>query len=327
MFARFGAARTSLTRRGFTLVELLVVIAIIGILVALLLPAVQAAREAARRMSCSNNMKEIGIALHNYHDTYLTLPPGKITHGTCCGTESGTSWAISILPYIEQGGLADLYPYTASTIKGPYKEFREARVAVYVCPSDIDTDKLEVPESGPGNAAGAKFHPGSYRCVGGRSNETTDGWWDNEQATRFKNIGKFNEWKGAMHWIGRINGAQELDVEKFATIRDGLSNTLMVGEMTTKTNTDRRTFWAYSYTSYNSSDVVPNSATLIGDFDKCASILSNVNACKRSWGSFHPGALQWLLCDGSVRAITLNVDMQILASMATIDGGEVVQIP
>ena len=315
-------------RRGFTLVELLVVIAIIGILVALLLPAVQAAREAARRMSCSNNLKEIGIALHNYHDTYNSLPPGKITHGPCCGTESGTSWAISILPYLEQSGLADLYPYTASTIHGPYKEFREARVEVYVCPSDQNTDKLEVPESGPGSTANAKFHPGSYRCVGGRSTATSTGWWDNEQATGFKSIGKFIEWRGPMHWIGRINGVQELDVESFAKIQDGTSNTLIVGEMTTKTNTRRRTFWAYSYTSYNSSDIVPHSATLLGDYEKCASIVPDINACKRGWGSFHPGGmLQWTLCDGSVRAISNTVDLEILGSMATINGSEVVQLP
>ena len=98
-------------KRGFTLVELLVVIAIIGVLVALLLPAVQSAREAARRSACQNNLKQIGLALHNYHDTFLYFPPGGITLGGCCATPSYTSWSISILPFLEQTPLADKYVY------------------------------------------------------------------------------------------------------------------------------------------------------------------------------------------------------------------------
>jgi prepilin-type N-terminal cleavage/methylation domain-containing protein len=90
------------TKRGFTLVELLVVIAIIGVLVALLLPAVQAARESARRAQCVNNLKQVGIAMHGYHDTYLKLPPGA--RSCCWGT-----WQMEILPFIEQGQLAELY--------------------------------------------------------------------------------------------------------------------------------------------------------------------------------------------------------------------------
>ena len=313
--------------RGFTLVELLVVIAIIGILVALLLPAVQAAREAARRMSCSNNMKEIGIALHNYHDTYLKLPPGKITEGTCCSAKSGTSWAISILPFLEQGGLAETYDFNQSTIENQFTAFRQTRVAVYVCPSDLESDKLIVPESGPASSAGAEFQPGSYRCVGGRA-DGSGAWWDNQEGCAFVNDPNRRHWKGALHWIGLpCAQGRSLDVERFATIRDGTSNTLMVGEMTTKTHERRRTFWAYSYTSYNSSDIVPESAAFIGDYDKCASIVSNINTCKRGWGSYHPGAIQWLLCDGSVRAIPLTVELDILASMATINGSEVFELP
>src|SRR5688572_21855433 len=101
-------------RRGFTLVELLVVIAIIGVLVALLLPAVQAAREAARRMQCGNNMKQIGLGLQNYHDTFLSLPYGARarqiagTPAVTGGNQVGPSWYVGILPFCEQKNLYDL---------------------------------------------------------------------------------------------------------------------------------------------------------------------------------------------------------------------------
>ena len=90
-------------RQGFTLIELLVVIAIISILIALLLPAVQQARESARRSQCQNNLKQIGLALHNYHDNNRMFPPGGTTLGRCCNTPSGITWTISLLPYLDQG--------------------------------------------------------------------------------------------------------------------------------------------------------------------------------------------------------------------------------
>ncbi|GIW92533.1 MAG: hypothetical protein KatS3mg110_0574 [Pirellulaceae bacterium] len=98
-------------RKGFTLVELLVVIAIIGILVSLLLPAVQAAREASRRMACSNNLKQLALAVHNYHDTYKVFPPGGITPGPCCSTPSAGTWTLFILPFLEQQTVADQYNF------------------------------------------------------------------------------------------------------------------------------------------------------------------------------------------------------------------------
>jgi prepilin-type N-terminal cleavage/methylation domain-containing protein len=301
---------------GFTLVELLVVIAIIGILVALLLPAVQAAREAARRMACGNNLKQIGLALHNYHDTYKTFPPGGITQGACCGTPSYSTWSIMLLPFLEAQNLADKYNNNLYN-EDPANQFvREAVVEVYNCPSDIHAGKIEKPESGPG--AALDYRHGSYRAMGGRSDGS--GWWDNADHVNLN-----QSWKGVLHTVG----TGTLTSEFMAAITDGTSNTLAVGEMTTKTHSNRGTFWAYTYTSYNSSNAVPESRTLIPDYDKCVAIngAGGSNTCKRGWGSLHPGGLQFAICDGSTRFLASTIDMYVWVSLGTIGGGESVQLP
>ncbi|MDP6554755.1 MAG: DUF1559 domain-containing protein, partial [Pirellulaceae bacterium] len=139
--------------RGFTLVELLVVIAIIGILVALLLPAVQAAREAARRMSCSNNLKQIGIALHNYHDTYKTFPPDAIWWGGnrktglsrttnnagVSGGQRNYTWIALILPFMEQQPLHDRIDFKVPGLRqniGNNTELQSVVLPAFLCPSD-----------------------------------------------------------------------------------------------------------------------------------------------------------------------------------------------
>src|SRR4051812_48688700 len=112
----------SVRRRGFTLIELLVVIAIIAVLIALLLPAVQAAREAARRVQCVNNMKQLGLAVHNYHDLHNALPPGRIWNGTnwksIFSGEQNTTWFCLMLPMFEQGTLANSFNFALGA-EGP----------------------------------------------------------------------------------------------------------------------------------------------------------------------------------------------------------------
>lgn len=303
---------------GFTLVELLVVIAIIGVLVALLLPAVQSAREAARRMSCGNNLKQIGIAMHNYHDTIRVFPPGGITLGGCCSTPSYTSWTIAILPFMELGTLEAQYNHAFLNEDTQNKFVREQFVAAYLCPSEAEGRKLQVPESGPGQERNIAYATGSYRGMGGRSDGS--GWWDNRQHSTLK-----REWKGVLHTID----GQGLECENFGTITDGTSNTWMVGEYTTKSRVRRRTHWAYSYASYNKSDAVAESRTLLNDYDRCVAIggAGADNACKRGWGSFHPGGIQFVLCDGSVRNVTKTINMTLFVELATIAGGEAAQLP
>src|SRR3712207_3155676 len=124
-----------LNRRAFTLVELLVVIAIIGVLVALLLPAVQSAREAARRMSCGNNMRQISLGIHNYHDTLNLLPPGRINITAPSGEASVNGVLTLILPYLEQTNLENLYDYKKGFDHADNQPAVNTHVKIYVCPS------------------------------------------------------------------------------------------------------------------------------------------------------------------------------------------------
>ncbi len=305
-------------KKAFTLVELLVVIAIIGILIAILLPAVQAAREAARRMQCSSNLKQMGVALHAYHAAFRSFPPGGITEGSCCATKSRTNWAISILPYIEQQALYERYDMNAFN-EDPVNQFvREARVSTYVCPSELETDAVEIPDSGPAFTESIPYRRGSYRCMTGKSDGT--GWWDDNENRSDATDGLPKSWRGVLHTVG-TNG---LTCEKIDDISDGTSHTLAVGEMATYTHEPRRTFWAYTYTSYNASAATPQTRTMLVDYTQCVNAggIGGANACKRGWGSYHPGGIGFLVCDGSVQFILSTVDMELFCDLSTIAGGE-----
>ena len=132
--------RTRIRRNAFTLIELLVVIAIIAVLVGLLLPAVQKVREAASRMSCQNNLKQIGLAMHNYHDANQKLPPGYVASGPYVNgttdTTPGWAWGAFILPYIEQANLYNQFVFTQPVQNCPASQ---TLVKTFICPSDIGT--------------------------------------------------------------------------------------------------------------------------------------------------------------------------------------------
>ena len=256
---------------GFTLVELLVVIAIIGILVALLLPAIQAAREAARRAHCQNNLKQMGLAILNYESARRELPPGNIkdspTQSTAGDYYSG--WSHDLMPYAEDTTLRSLYvdsvPITATTPANDpkviqAKQFRETYVPMYQCPSDEQPELIR-PDSGP---AGAVFRTSSYRGCAGRTDgfTTWDLWEDMPGPGQTRPSGLHRGWRGPLYArLGTlppnaVRPPYELQECLMKHITDGASKTLLVGEYTNTDFRPRGSFWAYTYASYALSQTV-----------------------------------------------------------------------
>ncbi|MHB9049222.1 MAG: DUF1559 domain-containing protein [Pirellulales bacterium] len=318
------------TRRAFTLVELLVVIAIIGILIALLLPAVQAAREAARRSQCANNLKQIGLGLLNYESTNRVFPPGNIPMGGAKGTfaKTGICWTISILPYMEQPDLFKRYDSNVSNDTAPAPiagqpqgndAVRQTPLNCYSCPSDTEMGRLGAPQEGSNKK---QQMPGSYRGMAGQM--LADG-------TSFENSTNLAsplrlELRGPLHSVGIL----DWDCEGTRDMRDGASNTLFVGEMTTRTQLGFRPYWAASWGFNVLSSAFPESRTLLGyssgntNNKMCAETGGNGGTapCKRGWGSAHAKGLHFVLCDGSVKYFSSEMDMSIFMAMATVEGGE-----
>jgi prepilin-type N-terminal cleavage/methylation domain-containing protein/prepilin-type processing-associated H-X9-DG protein len=322
---------------AFTLIELLVVIAIIAILIGLLLPAVQKIRDAANRMKCSNNLKQIGLACHNYHDTNGFLPRGSLLDLTqanpTISNRQHYNWATLILPYVEQTSLlGKIEANQRDNGPGlPRDEYNDANanqafvqqyMPLYTCPSDPNAKKVLEPESRAGNDPGGRlFMTGSYRANTGVGDPVNNKWWDtNDGGTPPSQL------RGPIHVQSRGLG---LDGEPLAAVTDGLSNTLMVGEYTTRTRERRATFWARAYTSYSMSSATPGQPrTLLGDYDRCEAIggQDGNNVCKRAWGSQHGGGvINFVYCDGSVRTVKQTIDTNtVFPALASIAGGEVV---
>jgi len=201
------ASRSPSGRRGFTLVELLVVIAIIGILVALLLPAVQAARESARRSQCQNQLRQLALGVLNYESANGSYPPGGVTDGPCCGTPSKGSWPIYILPQVEEQALYDLYDFDDDNEALRDQDgdglvnsvVRETDVPLHNCPSDEETDQLDRPASGPG-AARSMYDRGSYRGNSGLTTVASQAFWDSSSQHNQEYAGE----RGPLPGIGEL---------------------------------------------------------------------------------------------------------------------------
>lgn len=206
-------------RPGFTLIELLVVIAIIAVLIALLVPAVQKVREAAARAQCQNNLKQMGLALHSYHDNYKRFPPGCAADQAPFGTASsswGSSWMVYILPYIEQNALYSKLAFNGSSgynnsNNGPY--FTNTSISIYLCPSS------PFPALDGGTAVSNPVMRPHYTGIAGGTWQLAGvgGYTEN----RLSNNGNQNSGGGVLFPNSKIN---------FAAITDGTSNVLLVSE-------------------------------------------------------------------------------------------------
>lgn len=311
-------------RKGFTLVELLVVIAIIGVLVALLLPAVQQAREAARRTSCFNNLKQLGLAMHNYHDTFGSFPSGYIATNTDHRTplaegDPGWGWASMILPQMEQGNIADsLIDYRLSILHSDNQAARETIILAYTCPSDRSPEIFELhsesenhlTELASANYVGCFGTTELHDCEGLASGQKCQG-------------------TGIFDHNGRYG---------MKDVIDGTSNTLMVGERAATlpgAEHPNLSTWVGAVRGGEESlarilgiaDHAPNSQYRRHDEDHDGHDDhddGHGHAHLDDFGSRHPAGTNFAFADGSVHLITETIDLTVYQSLATRAGGEVV---
>lgn len=317
--------RHSRTLHGFTLVELLVVIAIIGVLVALLLPAVQAAREAARRAECTNKLKQIGLATSLYESAMQEYPPGGVTTKVCCKNPHYMTWTIAILPYLEQQQLFDLYDNSLPNEHPANEAVRVQHVPAFICPSEPESLIPSPRATGLGKKL--NWMPGSYVGIAGRNDPLKKGWFGNYNKLSRRDPGQPPHYRGMLHTVdnpGPVGRGPVLKPVRNRQIVDGSSHTLLVGERSIEGPHPRQTAWAYSYGQYNKSSVVQQSRILLRDYDRCKKIdgPGGANPCKRGFSSFHLDMVLFLLVDGSVHLVNPSHDMVVFAAMATIDGGE-----
>jgi prepilin-type N-terminal cleavage/methylation domain-containing protein/prepilin-type processing-associated H-X9-DG protein len=298
------------TCQAFTLIELLVVIAIIAILMALLVPAVQKVRQAAAVAQCQNNLKQIGVACHNYLAEHKVFPASA--HGLAPGTDindtNGSTWSIDLLPYIEKRDLFIRYDNTKKNSDPANLPVLQSVIPAYNCPTDTNNGTLSAPETGPSTSP--MMH-GSYRAMTGRADGTA--WFDHTSQ-----VPADHSWRGIMHVVGP---GCNLKQERLINIRDGSSNTLLVGEFSGPKRPTRATLWGYAFGPYNCSSATPESRIFINDYDKCTTIggMGGEDTCKRMWGSSHPGGnINFVFGDGSVRVIGVDVDVNTFVALGTM---------
>ncbi len=301
-------------RRAFTLVELLVVIAIIGILVALLLPAVQQARESARRSQCMNQMRQLTVAMMGYESSYKKLPAGWTTHGTL--------WSAAILPQLEQSAIFNTLLFQENgqgnwDAVGPNRLATETEFSVFRCPT------MPIPLHMNYNGITERY-PASYRAVGANDVSSDDSSTRPIAGTKSFEFKELN---------GLFYGCSEV---KFRDIGDGLSNTFMFGESRTDPefvkDSQGMDFWIIG--SPQADPCNCNGGTGGTEFSEAVgSTLVKVNEQVRnpstngylmevSFASYHVGGAMFGVADGSVHFISENVDLKAYQAMGSRLGGE-----
>lgn len=325
-------------RPGFTLIELLVVIAIIAILIALLLPAVQQAREAARRTQCKNNVKQLGLALHNYHDTFLTFPPGAVSNPTLGQIYQGWGWNTMILPYMDQAPLYNQFNFSngmLATITATPTVIA-TQIGALRCPSDVGTNIVNYVD------VAATVGPATSNQVNqfGRSNYLGVVGWSTPATPTGLVVGvppTTTAYRGIFGANSRVN---------IGAMTDGTSNSIVIGE--------RYTPNAPGVTTLGSQPVghgvwvgAPNPATvdgyaaILGDTAVSATLANAlptpfapvsyringnnngvaIRGQTSGFGSLHVGGCHFLLGDGTVRYISENIDTTIYRNLGTINDG------
>lgn len=350
-------------RQGFTLIELLVVIAIIAILIALLLPAVQQAREAARRSQCKNNLKQIGIALHNYHDTFGAFPPGTIAPGgknTTADIVAGVNdqalnhtGFIFLLPFVDQAPLYNQWNFNIASngffrnkvtgVRGGWPNANsplvQNKVPVYMCPSDEADASLSV-RTDVAQYISNHARSNYLFCAGGHGNG-----WDGGRPWGIYRASSSNlaDGRTGIQYQGMFGHDQSA---KIRDVRDGLSNTIaicesMVNVSSQLTNKGRRSdaytpIWGghrrYGTFAVNHPNIDGNHINNVRYHPNGPTCVNGMTSstCGNDVrvfvavpSSFHSGGIQVTMGDGSVRFITENMDRNTYALLTRIHDGQV----
>jgi prepilin-type N-terminal cleavage/methylation domain-containing protein len=325
---------------GFTLVELLVVIAIIGILVALLLPAIQAAREAGRRISCGNNIKQLTLSLHTYHDIHNSMPInyGNNDYGT---TSTSKSWIVGALPFMEQKPLYENVVFMSvsagdNAIGNPENgatppNTANGKVAATVikgllCPSDGDNGRGKL--TFRRNAGEGVRAVTCYKACAGAN------WaWGDANALQTNEDRRPAPWPGDANGLDRGNGiicrngdTQNQNYHDFSFVTDGTANTFAIGEAVPRWCTHSWWWWFNGSTAtcgvplnYKPASVLTGSQSLEGNWDDWVN--------NYSFMSRHPTGGQFGMCDGAVKFVPDSIDFTTYKRLATCAGGVPAQVP
>lgn len=330
--------------RAFTLVELLVVIAIIGVLIALLLPAVQAAREAARRMQCTNRMKQIALALTNYADVQLCFPGGTTVKQTATGQYDShktkfcsSVWGISIFPFIEKQALYDQFDFEATDgmEDSGNLTLMQTIVSDYNCPSDVGAGEDMLPDAG-NNMIGSRTtssFKGIAGCSTGHVNLTNGGWWDCGEGE--KPYINQRGWRGVLHAVGPCHNGSSTPIptwthETYSSVTDGTSNTVCVTERVRPVQSDvrRYTFWGGNGSSHLHT-AFPHQFVFQGTMEQSVFTANisgvgnnNTSVYERAAGSYHSGGVNAARLDGSVSFFPQTMDYTIWRWLCAIADGE-----